>query len=79
MKMTKELSGVLIEVKCHWSMTTMLSDLVSMHQGDKKTIAVHHERFMNMVDITEGQWESHTQRKLLRMNWTAIVTQHVRQ
>ena len=38
----------------------MLNEPVNVHQGDNKTMAVHHERFKNVVHIAEGQWgESH--------------------
>ena len=57
LKMIKELSHLLTEVKHqHWSMMTMLSELVNAHQGDNETMAVHHKRFKNVVDIAEGQW-----------------------
>ena len=56
LKMTKELLHVSTEVKCQcWSMTTMLDELVNARQGDNKTMAVHHKRFKNVVDIVEGQ------------------------
>ena len=52
------------EVKCQrWSVTTMLSELANMHQGDNKRMVVHCEKFVNAVDVMEGQWgESHPQK-----------------
>ena len=55
LKMTKELLHVSTEVKCqHWSMIAMLSKLMNMRQGDNKTMVVHHKRFVDAVDVTEG-------------------------
>ena len=55
--MIKELLCVSMEVKCqHWSMTTMLHELVNVRQGDNKTMVVHCKRFKNVVDVVEGQW-----------------------
>ena len=55
LKLTKELLHVSTEVKCqHWSMIAMLSKLMNMRQGDNKTMVVHHKRFVDAVDVTEG-------------------------
>ena len=56
LKMIKELSHQSTKVKCQcWSMMKMLQKPVNMHQGDKETMAGCHKRFMNAVDIIEGQ------------------------
>ena len=44
LKMTKELLCMSTEVRHqHWSVTTMLNELVNARQGDNGTMAVHHK------------------------------------
>ena len=55
LKMIKELSYSSTEVRYeYWSMTTMLSKLVNICQGDTETMAGYYKHFRNVADIVEG-------------------------
>ena len=57
MKMIKELCYVSTDARYeYWNLTFSLNKVTNVKQKDNETLAAYYKRFINIVDIVEGQW-----------------------